>query len=344
MLDEIRKNYSLVKILIILLIIAVGSYVLSITWVVISQFANLLVILLCAWFLSFMLEPIVKKIQELKVSILIATIITYSLISALLIIIAISFIPLVTSQILTLTKVVPAYLQSAPQYIIDFINSLGNQLGKSVTLIPSITQFLFLSFITLILSFYFIVDQEKINQEFFNLMPGRWHDFFIFTQKAVNDIFISFLRVQLFYGVSCGILTWIVLKAFNIDFAASIALIAGIFAFIPLIGPFLALIPPVLIAFLIDPIKALIIGAILLVTQQIIFNIIGPKLLGKAFQIHPALILISFLLGLQFAGAVGAVFAIPVLGIVTVMIRHFGYYFLTKQDSSLPAPFKDYKN
>lgn len=332
MLDEIRKNHSLVNILIILLIVAVGSYVASLLWVVLSQFLSLFIILLLAWFLNFILEPIVEGIQKLKISKLIATIITYILISVLLVIISIGYVPLVSSQISTIITFLPLYLQSAPQYIVDFNNSLTSQLGQSVTLIPSVAQFLLLSFITIILSFYFIVDQEKINREFYNLIPKTWHDFFMFTQKTINDIFISFLRVQLFYGISAGIITWITLKAFNIDFAASIALIAGIFAFIPLIGPFLAIIPPVLIAFLVDPAKALIIGAILLITQQIIFNIVGPKLLGKAFKLHPALILISFLVGLQLAGAIGAVFAIPVLGIGAVMIRKFGHYFFAKQE------------
>ena len=332
MLDEIRKNYSLVKVLIILLIVAVGSYVLSLAWIIISQFLNLLVVLLLAWLLSFILEPIVEKIHRLKISILLATIITYILISALLIVICIGYIPLVTSQILTITTFIPLYLQSAPPFIVDFNNSISSQLGSSITLIPSVGQFLFLSFISLILSFYFIVDREKIDQEFFNLVPKKWHDFFRFTQKTVNDVFVSFLRVQLFYGVSAGIITWIVLRAFNIEFAASIAFISGVLAFIPLIGPLLALIPPVLIAFLVDPIKALIIGGILLITQQIIFNIIGPKLLGKAFQLHPGLILISFLVGLQLAGPIGSIFAIPVLGIGAVMIRRFGYYFRTTED------------
>ncbi len=332
MLEEIRKNHSLVRILIVLLIIAVGSYVLSLAWVVISQLLNLLVILALAWLLSFMLKPIVEKIHRLKVSILIATIITYTFIVTLLVIIIIGYIPLVVSQISTLTNFIPLYLQSAPSFVVDLSNSLGNQLHQSTTIIPSIAQFLLLASITLILSFYFIVDQEKINQEFFNLMPKAWHGFLRFTQKTVNDIFISFLRVQLFYAISSGILTWVILRAFNIEFAASAAFISGISAFIPLIGPFLALIPPILVAFLINPAIALVIGVILLITQQVTFNIIGPKLLGKAFKLHPALILISFLVGLQFAGAMGAVFAIPVLGIGAVMIRRFGHYFIMKQD------------
>lgn len=326
MMEEIRKNYSLVKILIILLIIAVGSYIFSLAWVLISQFLNLFFILLLAWLLSFILEPIVGKIQGFRISKLIATIITYTIIFALLVVISIIYIPLITFQISAISNFIPHYLQSAPSFIIDLNNSLNNQLSNA-TLIPSVGQFLLLAFITLILSFYFIVDREKINQEFFSLAPKEWHNFLHFTQKTINDVFISFLRVQLFYGLTSGILTWIILKAFNINFAASIAFIAGVFAFIPLIGPFLALIPPILIAFLIDPTIALIIGAILLIAQQITFNIIGPKLLGKAFKLHPAIILISFLVGLQLAGALGAVFAIPVLGISAVMIRRFGHYF-----------------
>ncbi len=331
MLNEIRKNYSLVRILILLLIIAVGSYVLTLLWVlVISKFLDLFVILLSAWLLSFILFPIVVSIQKLlKTSKLIATIITYILVLAILVLVGIVYIPLVTSQILMITSLLPQYLKTAPPILVTAVESLSSQIGNSVMLIPSVASFLFSAFITLILSFYLIVDQEKINREFFNLIPKKWHDVLRFTEGVINDTFISFLRVQLFFALSTGILTWIILRLFNVDYAASVALISGAFAFIPMIGPFLALIPPILVALLSDPVKALIIGGILLATQQITFNIIGPKLLGKAFKLHPAIILISFLIGLKFAGGIGAVFAIPILGISAVMIRRFGYYFLT---------------
>ncbi len=336
MLDEIRKNYSLARILIILLIIAVGSYVLSLAWVLVfSKFLDLFVILLLAWLLSFTLLPIVARVQKLlKSSKLIATVITYILISVLLIFVSINYFPLVVSQFLNLTNILPQYLKTAPPILVTLIESLSSPIGKSVILIPSVAQFLFSAFLTLILSFYFIVDQEMINREFFNLIPKDWHDVLRFTEKVINDTFISFLRVQLFFAVSTGVLTWIILRLFNIDFAASVAFISGAFAFIPLIGPLFALIPPILVALLSDPVKALIIGGILLLAQQVIFNIIGPKLLGKAFKLHPAIILVSFLVGLKFAGSLGAVFAIPVLGISAVMIRKFGHYFLTIRNNA----------
>ncbi len=335
MLDDIKKNYSLIRILIVLLIIAVGGYVLSLAWVIISKFVDIFAILLSAWLLSFILEPIVERIQKIcKSSKLVATIITYLLTCGVIVIITIGYIPMVASQIAALTHTTPQYMKSAPPLVVAINESISGQVNNTVILIPSVAQFLFLAFITLILSFYFIVDREIINKEFFNLMPRSWHSILRFTQKVINDIFISFIKVQLFYAVSSGVLTWFILILFNIPFAASIGFIAGIFAFIPLIGPLLALLPPVLFAFLADPAKALFIFIVLLVIQQVIFNVIGPKLLGKAFQLHPAVILISFLIGLQFAGAIGAVFAIPVLGISAVMIRRFGHYFLEIKDET----------
>ncbi len=237
------------------------------------------------------------------------------------------YIPLVSSQISSILETLPTYLKTSPPVISNLLRSLTEQINNSLNFIPSFAQFLLSTFIALILSFYFIVDREKINTEFFNLMPTDWHNFLRFTQKAINDIFISFLRVQLFYAVTTGIFTWILLRVFNIEYAASIATLAGVFAFIPLIGPFLSIIPPFLVSFIADPAKALIIGAVLLVLQQITFNVIGPRLLGKAFKLHPAVIIISFLVGLQFAGTLGALLAIPVLGVSAIMIRRFGHYF-----------------
>ncbi len=335
MLDEIKKNYSLIRILIILLIIAVGSYVLTLAWGIVSNLLDLFSILLIAWLLSFMLEPVVGTIQRLsRLSKLISTIITYILLCVLLVLISFIYIPLVSSQILILINILPHYLASAPPLILNLSSSFTSQLGNSITFIPSVAQFLFSTLIVLILSFYFIVDRQTINQELFNLVPKKWHEIIRFSEKVINDTFVSFLQVQLFFALSSGILTWIILKILNIDFAASVALLAGIFAFIPLIGPLLALIPPILVALLVDPTKALIVGAILLIAQQITFNVIGPRLLGKAFSLHPAIILLSFLVGLKFAGGIGAIFAIPVLGISAVMVRRFGYYFLKITDET----------
>ena len=325
MFNEVKKNYNLVQILLFLLVIAVGSYVLGLAWIVLGQFSDILMVILVSWLLSFLLDPVVDMIQKyLRLSKIISTSLTYVLLSAFIVAIGFIYIPLVSSQIIILVNLVPGYLSSAPAILNNLNSSIISQLENSIAIIPSIAQFFFSAFIVLILSFYFIIDQKKLNRELFNLVPKNWHNNLEFTEKVINDTFVSFFRVQFFYGISTALVTWVVLSLFGTGFAISVAFLAGVFAIIPLIGPVLAIILPVLVALLIDPFKALMVGLILFAIQQVIFNIIGPKLLGKAFRLHPAIILISLLIGLKFAGALGAIFAIPILGIGVVMVRKFG--------------------
>lgn len=329
MIEQIRKNYSLTRILIILLIIAVGSYVLGLAWGAVRTILDILITLVIAWLLSFILEPVVELLQKLlKVSKPLSTTFTYILLLLSFAAIGFLYIPLISKQTGILSNVLPLYLDTAPKFVVGWVSSFIAQLENSAALIPSVAQFLFSIVMVLIFSFYFIVDREEINKEIFNLVPKSWHNVLAFTQQVINDTFVSFLRVQLFLSISCGLLTWIILRILNIDFAASIALLAGVLAFIPFFGPILTLVPPVLVALLVSPIQAVIVGIFLVVTQQVIFNVVGPKLLGNAFKLHPAIVLLSFMVGLKFEGFLGAVLAIPILGISAVMVRRFGHYFL----------------
>ncbi len=312
-----------------MLIAAVGIHLFGIFWQLINIFSDIIIILILAWLLSFVLEPIVYSIKNLtRLSKPFATAITYLLISGIFALIIFLLIPLVTQQVQTLIEILPKHLESAPAFLNRWGDTLITSLNNSISLVPSVAQFLFSVFLIFILSFYFVIDKEKINKEIFDLTPKKWHDEVTFMQKAIDTSFASFLRVQLTFGIISGVVTWIVLRIFGIDFTASASLIAGIFAIIPLIGPILALIPPLVVAFISDPSKLFAVFIILLILQQFIFNVLGPKLFSKAFKLNPVIILLSFLVGAKIAGAIGAIFAIPVLGVLAVFIKELSHRFI----------------
>lgn len=329
MFDELKKDITSVKFLIQLAIVALGLYLFGIVWQVLAQFSDIFIIFILAWILSFILEPMVLRISQItKLKLVFSTLITYILLTALISAVTFLFVPELITQIQTLAKILPSYLSSNPLFQNRFDSTITSVLNNSLSLASSLAQF-FVSFIfVLILSFYFIVDKEKINKELFELTPRKWHSRLKFFQQVIDDTFASFLRVQLVFGLSAGLATWVVLKLLGIDFAASSSVLAGIFTMIPLVGPFLGLVPPLLVAFISDPTKGVFVLIILFIAQQAIFNVLGPKILGKAFQIHPAVVLVSFLIGLRVAGAVGAILAIPVLGIATIVIRKLGHHLL----------------
>jgi predicted PurR-regulated permease PerM len=332
MFDDLKKNATLLRILLILLIIAVGVYVIGILWQIIGIFSDIIIVLVMAWLLSFIIEPVVDTISEVgHVSKSWATTLTYILILLLFIGIVFLFIPTVTQQIKVLTVIIPDFLKTAPPYIERFAANITNSINQSVAFIPSVAQFFFSLFVMLILSFYFTVDKDHMNKEFFELMPDEWHERVKFMQELINSTFASFLRVQLTFGILSGVITWIIFTLLGLEFAASTSLLSGILATVPLIGPVLAIIPPVFVALLADSTKALIVFGVLLIAQQIIFNIVGPRLLGSAFRIHPAIVIISFLVGTKLAGGVGAIFAVPILGISSVVLRKLGKRFFHPQ-------------
>jgi len=65
--------------------------------------------------------------------------------------------------------------------------------------------------------------------------------------------------------------------------------------------------------------------------QQIIFNIVAPRVMGKALQLHPVVVLLSFLIGYKVAGGFGVIFAVPVLGVLFVILHNIGHHFLDER-------------
>lgn len=333
MIDDLKKELSSVKLLSILLTIAVGIYLVQVLWQLLDRFSDVFIILIISWLLSFVLEPVVESINKgTRLNKTASALATYFLVAGSLFLIVLLFIPVVLIQLEALSKVVPVYLETAPRFIQKWNNDLISSLDSYITYIPSVANFFFSVFVILIISFYLIVDKEKINKEFFDLAPVRWHKSIKSIQKIIDDTFASFLRVQLIFGVTYGFITWLILRLFNVDFAASTALISGVLTLIPLVGPIFGIIPPIFISFISDPSKTLLIFALLLIIQQVIFNIWGPKFMGKTFKVHPIIILLSFFIGFKIAGIMGAILAIPVISIITIAMHDLGHLFISSRD------------
>lgn len=335
MLEDFKKELTSFRLLAILLTIAVSIYLAQILWQFLGNFSDVIVIVVIAWLLSFILEPLVRLLEKFtKLPKVLAAFVVYVFFALLFTVMIFVFIPLVVSQFQSLSKIVPEYLSSYPKFIQTWNNAVTNSVDTIISFIPSIANIFIDIILILVLSFYFIVDKEKINDELYKLAPNNWHKNLKFIQKVIDETFSSFLQIQVIFGVIAGITTWIVLRIFSVDFAASVALVAGVLTIVPLLGQFLGIIPPVFIVLATnphDPIKAILIFAILILVQQLIFNAFGPKLMGKAFKLHPIIVFLSIIIGYKVAGPLGAVFVVPVLGIFVIVLRELGHYFINPE-------------
>ena len=101
-----------------------------------------------------------------------------------------------------------------------------------------------------------------------------------------------------------------------------LALIAGVLEWFPIIGPVIAAIPAILIGLSISPAAAL--AAVILYTaiQQLENHLLVPKVMGDAVDLHPAVIIMSLVIGGALFGIGGAILAAPVVAIGRDLYRY----------------------
>src|SRR5579862_5990435 len=118
MIEEIKKEFSLFKLLVLLLTIAVSIYLLQILWQFLGNFSDVIVIMVMAWLLSFILEPLVRTLQNyLRFSKVGAAIVVYLFFAIIFSIIIFIVFPIVATELQSLTKIVPQYFSGFPSFV-----------------------------------------------------------------------------------------------------------------------------------------------------------------------------------------------------------------------------------
>ncbi|WP_244162698.1 AI-2E family transporter [Streptomyces bungoensis] len=131
----------------------------------------------------------------------------------------------------------------------------------------------------------------------------------------------GYLTGNLLISVICGALTYAVLLIAGVPFAALLALFVAIADLIPLVGATLGAVAASLAAF-IHSLPAGI-GAVVffIVYQQVENHLLQPVILSRTVKLNPLTVLPAILLAVEVAGILGALLAIPVAGMVQVVLR-----------------------
>jgi predicted PurR-regulated permease PerM len=98
----------------------------------------------------------------------------------------------------------------------------------------------------------------------------------------------------------------------------------------------LGIIPPLLIVLVQRPDQFFLMLIILAVVQQVLFNMIMPRLMGRIVGLHPLLVFAAILVGATVAGGWGILFGIPIAGVVASVLQ-FIYSRATGEEPALPT-------
>src|SRR5215207_9197965 len=141
--------------------------------------------------------------------------------------------------------------------------------------------------------------------------------------NRVYTALAGYVRGIAMVGLVDAVLIAIALLIIGVPLVLPLALITFFAAFVPLIGAFIAGLLAVLIALVSGGVldALLVLGAIVLV-QQIEGHLLYPLLMSRAVHLHPAVIVVALGAGGILAGIIGVFLAVPVAGVVSVVLQY----------------------
>jgi predicted PurR-regulated permease PerM len=307
------------RILAILGIIALSWHLLSVFGGVLAGLADIFLLLFLSWILAFILEPVVLSLGKYRFSRPAAAAVIYLFLAAGAVVLVAVVLPAVIAQLSQLAVVLPAYFPSDSFLAGRLEGFLANTLNNSLFYLSGAAAAFTNLFLVFILSFYLLLSKTQVSRLVLDLIPDAYEKDYLFLEKTINTTFASFLRVQVALGLILGAAAGLTLAILQVNFALTTAIFAGILAMVPVLGPFLFVLPIALAALTVSAQKMLIAVAVAVLAAQLVYNLLAPKLLGTALKIHPIVVLLAFLVGYKIAGGWGAIFAVPVVSAVAIV-------------------------
>ncbi len=194
--------------------------------------------------------------------------------------------------------------------------------------------------------FYILKDRPRLVEDFDRAIPPAWRRDVWAVLNIIERVFGRWLRGQLLLGLIVGLATFggLVVLGFVIDqrflsFAILLAVIAGIFELLPIIGPILSMIPTLLVAVTVRDPAAGVIGVLVLylIVQQLENNVLVPKVQGDAIELHPSVVIFALIVGGAIAGLLGAIFALPITAAGRDVYRYL-FRRASEDDPDIPPP------
>lgn len=312
---------------------------------ILARVADVLLVFLFAWALAYLLLPIVSRLERRvpRLHRIGAVAIVYL---ALLGVVGVSLalaVPVLTTQLQVL-------IDSAPQYgdrLAEVVGGLQQQLNArglrvnvealyatlperlaelaarfaadALTLLAGILTVLLEASLVLIVAFFMLVDGEHLWRGFAGALPAELASEAELLRRSADRAFGGFLRGQLILGFLYGVSTFILLVVIGVPFAALLGVVSGLLMLIPFFGAIAALVPPLLVALTVGPQALLATFVALIVLQNVMLNVVAPRLFAETVGIHPLFVFLALLLGARIAGFWGVFLAIPVAGMLNVL-------------------------
>jgi predicted PurR-regulated permease PerM len=173
---------------------------------------------------------------------------------------------------------------------------------------------------SLILALYLTIDGERIRRYLIQFLPFDRQDQALSVTEHIGVRLGAWARGEALLGAIIGGLTWLAAMLLGLPYAGALALLAAVGELVPNLGPIVASIPLIAVGLLVSPTHGLLALAAAVLIQQLENNLIVPRVMSQAVNLHPVAVMVAILAGNELLGISGALLAVPVVASLSVVI------------------------
>ncbi|WP_432363173.1 AI-2E family transporter [Sporosarcina sp. UB5] len=229
----------------------------------------------------------------------------------------------VKDKLLEQKKDLPEQLQNSIDSAANSAQSIAVKFGKWV--VQFLQSFFQAMFLLILVPFFFIFmlkDHEKFAPIIYNLFSGERREWIKKTLSDIDNVLRSYIQGQFLISAILASLILIGYLLIGLKYSLLLAIFALFMNLVPFIGPWIAITPALIIAYIQDPKLVIFVAIVTLVAQQIDSNLITPNVMGKSLDIHPLTVITIILAAGNLAGFVGIIVGVPVYAVGKVIVRN----------------------
>lgn len=301
---------------------------------------DFLLMLFAAVVVASAIRPVADSLERYRIPRALSAVLVYVLVLALLSVVVSLIIPPLTEQITQLAQALPALVEylseqgllpssgavrgavgSWQQGLVAVENNLANVGAGIFRQTRTVFSGMFTLIFMFVIALYMVVDRDVIKKSFRVVVPSKHWPYVEMVIERAQKKMGRWVVAQLSLGVIIGVVVFLGLWLMGVPYALLLGLVAGVMEMIPIIGPIIAAVPAVLIAF--TQSWLLGVGAVVfyLLVQQAENYLLVPFIMRKATGLNPLVTILAVLLGARLVGVVGVLLAVPAAVVISVFVN-----------------------
>jgi predicted PurR-regulated permease PerM len=307
------------------------------------------IVIVGAIFFAYLVYPIVRWLNR-KLHLILAILVVYAVLAGLVAIGLSYLIPSISNEVATLSHQGPSIIakiqdfltspntpvlghapdvvrkelaQLPTQTIAWFRTHSGGAATSAITVLVGTAAFVGTLIVIPVLGAYLLYDSEVIKRFFMGFIPEKRRNATLGLLGELEEVLGGFIRGQLLVGATIGVIISVGLMLAHVPYAILIGAVAGALDLIPYIGPVIAFVPAFAIGYSNGGIhEAVLVTIVFVIANQLEGHVIAPNIVSRTIKLSPSAIVLAVLIGGELYGVPGMFVAVPIAGIVRVLLLH----------------------